>query len=190
MSVQTQINRINAEVSDQSSLLDQALNDLNTEVNSQSSLLEQAIAALQGKAAGGGNGLPTGVSALATGTLTPSSDISAAYTITHDLGVVPNFAFLMLCDDAGTTALISNRLYHAQYYKKIINASGQSYGMRGYLIYTSSAGVVTGTTTNATSNSTTGAATTSTVTFVANSAGLLKGDFTYRWVCGVADDIR
>lgn len=174
MSVQTQINRINTEVADQSALLD------------------KAIAALQGKAAGGGSdggGLPNGVSALTTGTFTPTSDISAAYTITHDLGVKPNFAFLMLCDDAGTTALLSNRLFHAQYYKKVINASGQSYVMRGYNIYMTNAGAITATTVNALSAAS-NAATTSSVTFAASSTGLLKAGYTYRWVCGVADDIQ
>lgn len=173
MSVQTQINRINTEVADQSALLD------------------KAIAALQGKAAGGGEsgGLPTGISALATGTFTPSSDISTTHTITHDLGVQPNFAFLMLCDDAGTTALKSNRLFHAQYYKKVINASGQSYVMRGFNIYMTNAGAITGTTINALSAAT-NPATTSNVTFAASSTGLLKAGFTYRWVCGVADDIQ
>ena len=76
MSVRTQIDRINTEVSDQSALLDrvlndlntevdeqaemldQATNDLNTEVSSQSTLLDQAIAALHGKTAGGGAAAP------------------------------------------------------------------------------------------------------------------------------------
>lgn len=137
----------------------------------------------------GGGGLPTGVSALATGTFTPSSDISAAYTITHNLGVVPNFAFLMLCDSASPTALKSSRLMHMQFYKKVANAYGIYYSMRGYIVYASSDGSITGATTSATSGSSTGAATTNTVIFTANATALLKAGYTYRWVCGVMDGI-
>lgn len=41
--------------------------------------------------AGGGGGLPVGVSKLASGTFTPLADIEGGIYIAHDLGVEPNF---------------------------------------------------------------------------------------------------
>lgn len=55
--------------------------------------LEQMPTEIAGIEVGGG-GLPAGVSALAIGTYTPTSDVSSAVGIEHGLGVTPNFFFM------------------------------------------------------------------------------------------------
>lgn len=135
-----------------------------------------------------GGGLPDGISALATGTFTPTSDITAAHTITHDMGVVPSFALLMLCDDAATTNLKSMRMFQAQFYKNIRNYSDKLDIMRGCTLYMSSTGSAASSTSTAT-HSFTGGANATNVTFTASSTGPLKAGYTYCWVCGVLDAI-
>lgn len=48
---------------------------------------------------GGGGGLPSGISALDSGTFTPTADITARYDINHNLGVVPDFAIAFVDGD-------------------------------------------------------------------------------------------
>jgi len=136
-----------------------------------------------------GSGLPLGVSALATGTFTPPENITGHHIIDHNLGVVPNFILVILCDNAGTTALTSTRLFQLQIYKRIINNNDVIYTMRGAINYASSSGAVS--TANVYENEgSTISPTTTTVTLKSYSTIPLTAGCTYRWICGVADGIQ
>lgn len=132
-----------------------------------------------------GIGLPSGISNISTGTFTPTEDISADYTVTHNLGVVPNFAMLMLCDSASTTRLTSMRIMNSQLYKSFL-VGATEYKMRGSIVYAGTNGSIS-TTSVYSIDDTYG--TTTTVKFKGNSTGKLKAGSTYRWICGVADGV-
>ena len=167
MSVQTQIDRIN------------------TEIENQSGLLDQAIAALQGKAGGGGgganSGLPDGIAALASGTITPASDTSAL-TITHNLGVKPDFAVLMLEKDTDSTVEANMTIWSALLLRPVTLPNGTSYQALGYRYGTNSYGSTAGNT-SVDSTGNTYPATETTINIPINF--YLKTGYTYRWVCGV-----
>lgn len=167
MSVQTQIDRIN------------------TEIENQSGLLDQAIAALQGKAGGGGgganSGLPDGIAALASGTITPASDTSSL-TITHNIGVKPDFAVLMLGKDTDPLVETSMALWSALLRRPVTLPSGTTYQALGYRYSTNSTGSLAGNSSND-STGNTYPATETTINIPIGS--YMKTGYTYRWVCGV-----
>ncbi len=132
-------------------------------------------------AAIGGGGLPDGISALASGIIAPTSNITTDYTVTHDLGKKPDFAVLMLCDDASTTALQSTQIVQLQGHKPFISG-GVVYYMRGVIVYQNSSGTATNTMLSATDSS---YATATTIKFRVSSAYPLKAGYTYRWVAGM-----
>lgn len=155
------------------------------EVADQSELLDVAIAALQGKAAGGesdGGGLPDGIAAIATGTITPASDTSAL-TITHNLGVKPDFAVLMLDKDAGSTAEANMTLWSALFHRPVTLPTGTAYQSLGFRHSTGSTGSLTGTQ----SNDSTGKAYPVTETTLKIPTSILKAGYTYRWACVAFD---
>lgn len=146
---------------------------------------EQMAAEISNISAGGA--LPIGISALASGTYTSASNASGDLTITHNLGKVPNFAILLLCDDISTNigpALAI--LYYFQLYKPIYDGSNY-YNVRGNACYIGSSGTLN--TTNVSSTDDSLAPTENTVTFKGHSTGRINAGSTYRWVVGVIDGI-
>ena len=142
--------------------------------------------AVKGISAGG---LPSGVSALASGTYTPTEDKTTNTAITHNLGVAPNFFVWMLEESMATTPVASLNIGGAIIGKQAkYNASSSitytaHYFMRGYTStsqingYTSS--VAKSTYLNETQ-----------CMMQCNSTYKLKAGYTYRWVCGVMDGIN
>ena len=129
----------------------------------------------------GGGGLPEGVSALASGIIAPTSNITSDYSVAHGLGKKPDFAILMLLDDAATTPLKSTQLFQLLSHKPF-SSNGSVYYTRGLVAYQSSSG----STSNAiVSLSDASYATETTIKFRALSNQPLKAGYTYRWVCGV-----
>ena len=98
MSVQTQIDRISGNVS--AALAAIADKGVTVPDGSNSDALAELIASIEA-----GGGLPTGLSKVAYGTVTPSYNVSSV-KITHGLGVAPNFAILF-----GTSGMPSGS-YH------------------------------------------------------------------------------
>jgi len=126
----------------------------------------------------GAGGLPTGISALASGTFNLDTDKSDTYYVTHGLGVKPNFVLVMLMDTL-TEAVPDMMLWFNSYDKSGLpealekymsayyDASGAMQTVSGqYVIHrTDMFGIITTTTRP------------------------LKAGYTYRWVCGVMDGI-
>lgn len=129
----------------------------------------------------GGGGLPEGISALATGTIIPTSNITSDYTVTHNLGKTPDFAILMLLNDAETTALKSTQLFQMLSHKPF-NSNGTINYTRGLTVYQGSNGAASNTIVTAMDTS---YANETTVKFRALSNQPLKAGYTYRWIAGV-----
>lgn len=98
MSIQTQIDRISGNVSAALSAI--AEKGVSVPDGSNSDALHELILSIEA-----GGGLPTGLSKVAFGTVTPSHNVSSV-KITHGLGVAPNFAILF-----GTSGMPSGS-YH------------------------------------------------------------------------------
>lgn len=158
-----------------------------TAVNTQSTLLDQALVAIAGKAAGGGS-LPSGVSAIATGTYTPTADSTASVNINHGLDVAPNFAMWIIVDDIFATAPVKlAQISGYAFIKNTVKSVDDStiypyhYSLRNY----TNAGALG----YSSSQSTTNYFTETTIRLHAATASKLLGGCTYRWVCGVMDNI-
>lgn len=132
-------------------------------------------------ATGGGGGLPEGISALASGIIAPTSNISSHYTVTHNLGKTPDFAILMLLNDAATTALKSTQLFQMLSHKPF-NSNGTINYTRGLTVYQSSSGAASNTIVTSMDSSYANA---TTVKFRALSNQPLKAGYRYLWLCGV-----
>lgn len=98
MSIQTQIDRISGNVIAALSAI--AEKGVTVPDGSNSDALHELILSIEA-----GGGLPTGLSKVAFGTVTPSYNVSSV-KITHGLGVAPNFAILF-----GTSGMPSGS-YH------------------------------------------------------------------------------
>jgi len=133
-------------------------------------------------AAGGdsGGGLPEGISAIATGTIQPTSNIASDYTVTHNLGKKPDFAVLMLLDDAATAALTGAQLFQMLSHKPF-KSSGTINQTRGLVVYQNTNGAAANTIVTATDST---YVTETTVKFRALSTYPLKAGYTYIWICG------
>lgn len=128
----------------------------------------------------GGSGLPSGVSKLATGTVTYSANKTSPVMISHGLGVVPNFAIVMLCDSP-TTSVSNLMLAYSAYH--LTNAESKvSLASRTY--YNASGSI-----TDTYNSSTTGFSSSSFDLYLSSSTGAALAGYTYRWVCGVMDDV-
>ena len=123
-----------------------------------------------------GGGLPDGVTALASGTVTVAQT-STYETITHNLGVAPNFIAWML-EDAATVSGLTSAAVCGVSFDTGANASNIRYMVDGF----NSSGSNGGTAARAT-NSTYMTETTARM-YAHNSYKLVAGK-TYRWVCGV-----
>lgn len=132
-------------------------------------------------ALGGGGGLPEGISALASGIIAPTSNITSDYSVEHGLGKKPDFAVLMLINDAATTALKSTQLFQLLSHKPFLSGSTLNY-TRGVVVYQSSSGAASNTIVTAMDSS---YANETTVKFRALSNQPLKAGYRYLWLCGV-----
>lgn len=116
-----------------------------------------------------GGGLPEGVSAIATGVYTPSSNITTQASIQHGLGVKPNFFFMQGIGEDITTYTINT------YASSNYNYLGQSIRNKTYYFGGSR---VTG-----------GLFTSSKVTIIAPTTGGHGSEFVsgieYHWIAGV-----
>ena len=133
---------------------------------------------------GSGGGLPSGISAIETGTFTPTSDVSSSYTVNHNLGVKPNFYFAFV--EGGITDPTSNA-----------SSFVQGFGIK-IPVGTNGFSDVHAIVTSGGSFSQQAQAMTSSVynTFFKTTSfpiwpttGKLKAGVTYRWVAGVLDGI-
>lgn len=131
-----------------------------------------------------GGGLPAGISAMASGEYVSTSDLTTNVTILHKLGVIPNFAILMLADDVSTAIVPYCRLYQIQVYKGFYTSS-KYYYMRGSLGYYSSSGTISGAHIYETNDQY--KPDKEEVTFKANTTGKILAGKVYRWIVGVAD---
>lgn len=129
----------------------------------------------------GGGGMPEGVTALASGIIAPTSNITSDYTVTHNLGKTPDFAILMLLNDAKTTALKSTQLFQMLSHKPF-NSNGTINYTRGLAVYQSASGAASNTIVTAMDTS---YANETTVKFRALSNQPLKAGYRYLWLCGV-----
>lgn len=135
-----------------------------------------------------GGGLPSGISALATGTVTPADDETGYLEVAHNLGVVPDFCIWCAVADV-SSSVKTNAAIHGTLLNKRIKYSASSsivynvhYSIKGY------------------NNSQLGG----TIAQVANdnymtaehvwlkcsSTYPFKKGNAYRWVCGVLDGIN
>lgn len=135
-----------------------------------------------------GGGLPSGVSTLASGTYTPTQDISSGVDISHGLGVTPNFFIWWVEEDVSLNstaylltqgALIKKT---AQYNTGSSTIYTLSYMLTGYNSTPQYGG-----TTNRVSNNT--YMTNNTCRMHSSSTYKLLTGHTYRWVAGVADGV-
>lgn len=147
-----------------------------------------AVNALPEAGSGGSGGLPSGISALATGTFTPTQNYTSGADISHGLGVTPNFLVWMIEEDVSATTFpstatsgfvlnkghkyssSSTAVYSIAYYVGGFNAS-QSYS--GTYSRSNSPSYMTDTKCKMYSTST----------------YAIKTGHTYRWVCGVLEGI-
>ena len=126
----------------------------------------------------GSVGLPSGISALASGTFTPESDITSYHVVEHGLGVAPNFTYVMLMD--ALDEAIPNMLISMFEYGKSGLPKKMEYGQ---IVYYDSSGALIQSGTQAAifdANS---------IYINATSSRALKAGYTYRWVAGVMDGI-
>jgi len=136
---------------------------------------------------GGSGGLPSGVSKLETGTITPTED--AQYLrVTHNLGVAPNFLVWVMEEDISSSVLTSTATMGATIIKrsKYNSTTNIVYDVHNLIEgYTSSSS--TGGTATRVSND--AYLTTTTARITGSSTYMIKAGKTYRWVCGVLDGI-
>lgn len=123
-----------------------------------------------------GGGLPDGVTALASGTVTVAQT-STYETITHNLGVAPNFIAWMMEDAATVSGLTSAAVCGASF-DTGATSSNIRYMVDGYNSSGSNGG------TAARSTNSTYMTTTTARMYAHNSYKLVAGK-TYRWICGV-----
>lgn len=127
-------------------------------------------------ATSGGGDLPTGVSALASGTVTFVQNTTYE-NITHNLGVAPNFIAWMLEDAATVTGLASAAVCGVSF-----DTGADSPNIRYMIDGFNSYGNDGGTAARATNKT---YMTTTTARMCAHNSYKLIAGKTYRWVCGV-----
>lgn len=139
--------------------------------------------------ASSGGGLPNGVSALASGTYTPTENKTSRVDVAHGLGVTPNFLVVMMEEDTSSTPLTSALVAATVFSKDMKYNSGSTIQYTAHMMYEgySSSSTATGTTSRVAS---TAYFTTTTVGIPCTTSYILKTGYTYRWVCGVLDGIN
>lgn len=156
------------------------VNRITNEVNTQSDLITQIKNVLATKAGGGGGGLPTGITALATGEYTPTADQTCPITIPHGMSVTPNVVVLTLADDTTTSAFAGYLLFYASV-KLTVNTYVGAYIAR-YVLANGSIGTTGG-------NFSTMADIATETDIKISGTRVLKGGHTYRWVAVAVDGL-
>lgn len=135
----------------------------------------------------GGGGLPDGISALATGTVTMVAN-SSSQIVTHNLGVAPNFIAWAIEDDISGTALTSTATMGASIGKHSIGSGTSStvYYQTNLIAGYNTASTLAGTTTKSSSEYMTATE----ARMIGSTTYYLQAGHTYRWVCGVLDGIQ
>ncbi len=132
---------------------------------------------------GGGGGLPSGITVLASGTITPASDVTTQLYQPHGLGVAPNFFFLFAEGEP---------LSHTDFNYYISHEFGmaQAYTGTGANSAFRIARYSNGTVFNMISSGIAASAFNANhFPIHASSTYCLKAGVTYRWVAGVAEGI-
>lgn len=126
-----------------------------------------------------GGGLPTGISGVDYGTVTPSSNTTGNFTITHGLGAIPKGGILWT-DDQSTTAntdatfTLFSMTIRAPHYKSTGGAQA------GYWCARKPGGV--GNNGNLAQSSVDSYFTSSALTFAHGTDGNLKAGYQYKWI--------
>ena len=141
--------------------------------------------------AGGSSGLPSGISEIATGTFTPTSDVTAGYSVSHGLTREPSFVLVVVTGDVS----LFDDLVGYYYYMYLCIGKKYTHGttVRYGSYYSQTGGDTAGLSdTQSVMSSDTYASYLNNLTFVipATSTRILKAGTTYRWVAGVVDDIN
>lgn len=135
-----------------------------------------------------GGGLPSGVSALATGKYIPAEDKTTSFSIEHGLGVAPNFFVFVVEEDMSVPPVANLTIGGAiiAKYTKYNQTSSTKYTchyfFRGYN-GTPQVGGSASSADNATFMSETSC------TVICSTTYKLKTGYTYRWIAGVLDGI-
>lgn len=135
----------------------------------------------------GGGGLPSGVTALASGTVTPTSDATSYLEITHNLGVAPNFLVWQNTADFSNTAETGAAIGGLMLKKDVrYSTSGtNNYNLSYFVTGYNSNGILAATTQRG--NSADDDMSASTALIRTTSTYPLKAGHTYHWVCGVME---
>ena len=142
-----------------------------------------------GTLAAASGGLPSGISAIASGVYTPQSNTTSIVSIEHGLGVIPNFCIWIVENDISAGISGVGQTVGYAFLKTAAYSSGSSYLYNVHFAfcgYTSS-GYLSGTTTQMNSNN---YFTTANAPIWGNSSYPLKAGYNYRWICGVIDGIN
>lgn len=131
-----------------------------------------------------GGGLPNGISAIETGTFTPSSDTSNNYTIYHSLGVRPNFYFAFV-EGGMTDATLNPSSFIQSFGVKIPVGSNAFNDVHAFV--TSGGSLSQGSQSLSSAVLNTFFKTDSFRIYLMT--GKLKAGVTYRWVAGVLDGL-
>lgn len=126
-----------------------------------------------------GGGLPDGVSAIASGTFTPTSTITTSYSVEHGLGTTPDF-FIVVASD---TIPYGNAFMHESFVRFSFSYNNKTYsGVRSYSSANSTA-AVNSYSQVLTDNSGCVSGSHFTISHVGMNERLLTF-FTYRWIAG------
>lgn len=140
------------------------------------------VGTYEGSGGGSGGGSDV-ISAAATGTYTPASDISSGVEIEHGLGVTPNFCIWIAENDFSDITDVSAAVVGAMVAKPMLHSasSGMTYHYQYFLRGYNVSGLSNGTA----SYKSDGCMTDTIVTIMGNNTYKLKSGWTYRWVAGV-----
>lgn len=174
MSIQSEINRLKQAVSDAFTAIGNKGGTVPT-----SKVIGNLVSAIN-SIPDGGDGV---ISAVATGTYTPASDISSGVEIAHGLSVTPHFCIWIAENDFSDITGVSAAVVGAMVAKPMLYSvsSGITYPYQYFLRGYTASGVSSGTT----SYKGEGYMTDTIVTILGNNTCKLKSGWTYRWVAGV-----
>lgn len=134
-----------------------------------------------------GGGTPEGLSAFASGTVTPTDNVTYI-DIKHGLGVAPNFLLWFAEMDVGTTGVASMATDGSLTAKRVrMNTTASTVYNIHYVTHGYNASTQFGQTAGKYSNSTD--MTTTIARMRTASPYYFKSGYTYRWICGVVEGI-
>ena len=135
-----------------------------------------------------GGGLPDGVSAIASGTVTPAENNTSGVVVNHNLGVVPNFCAWFVEDDYSGNVETSAAIAGSTIVKKQKYTSTSTIVYNVYYLITGyNASSQQAVTYNRVSNAT--YMTTTQARLVCNSTYQIQAGSRIRWVVGVASGV-